>query len=222
MRKKTGLGTAALAGAAALATTAAAVTVTWTILQGGVKTSNNVGNVIFQNTTSGAVVTCTTSTATSQLVSGTKPSGTDLVTITNISFATPANPGSVCTGPAGLYVKVAPKNLPWKFQATSYDAASGVVRGKATGIALSLESSDGCQADLMAPGGAKGEVELAYTNSTGRVSVQAKTGTGTNLVVTKINPYCDPLMVDVGDGLKADLVHQVTGTSTNWPKVTSP
>jgi len=125
-----------------------------------------------KDTTTGNLLTCTSSSTSATLKKGTGLSGTALGSITKVSF-------SDCTGPLGVTFTYTSHGLPWKLNAVSYDSSTGVTTGTITGIDLTL-SGPSCSADVDGTGASKdnGKVDATYTNSTGVLKVLT---TGGNL-----------------------------------------
>ncbi|MGH3239989.1 MAG: hypothetical protein ACRDNL_06390 [Spirillospora sp.] len=216
------LNTLSLIGTAAVATVAAAATAGWTFLNGGTLVASSHTNLRFETVDSGAHLDCGYSRAKSTAMSGSELSGIDMVSIEEIEFSSPSNPdgSGLCSASAGYTGRVIPKGLPWKFQAGGFDAATGTVTGKVTGVSVSVEFSDYCQVDFTAPGGGPGEVYIRYKNSTGEILIDRSDGRGTNLVIEKTNGLCDPIAVRVGDRVMMSGGYEVEGVEK--PVVTSP
>ncbi|MCP2334821.1 hypothetical protein [Actinomadura rupiterrae] len=202
-----------LAATAVIAVTAAAAGATWTFLPGGNVTATNSGNLTAKDNATGVAATCSKATAVATAKSGSGMAPDDLVSLVSISFSSPGNPSSWCTGPAGIYVSISAQGLPWKFTAESYDATTRTAFGKMKGVIVSMVGTDGCHATFGAPGGGGGEIGLSYANGSGTLKVTSST-----LVATSVDANCDPTALNVGDPLG------VTATFTVSPRqtVTSP
>jgi hypothetical protein len=177
---------------------------TWTVKPGGsVKAAS--GAITLKDTKTGAVMTCKSSAASGTLKSGSGLAGTAIGSITALSFST-------CTGPAGLTLTAAPNALPWALNTLTYNA--GVTDGTVTGIDATL-SGAGCTAtvDGTAAGADNGQVNVSYTNSTGRMQLLASGG---NLTLDNVSGCAG--LINSGDA--ATLI----GTYTVTPKqlITSP
>jgi hypothetical protein len=130
---------------------------TWTVSPGGSVSASGSGQVKDKNT--GTVAKCTSIKMSGKLKSGSGLSGTGIGTITSGSF-------TGCTI-ATIAVNVAVQHLPWKLNAASYNATSGVTTGTISGIVL-VATAPGCSATLEgATSGSPGKVKVSYTNSTG-------------------------------------------------------
>jgi hypothetical protein len=185
--------------------TALALNATFSITPGGAITAK-AGVTKLKDTKTGSVLQCTSSTSSGTLKSGHGISGSSLGTITALSF-------SNCTGPLSLQFTVTNSGFPWKLTGASYNATTGVTTGHITGIKSTL-TGPSCSATV---GGATatstGSVKVTYTNSTGKLAVQAAGG---NLHVYNV-VGCSGL-INTGDPT------QFTGSYTVTPKqtITSP
>jgi hypothetical protein len=168
--------TATLAGASAIAlslalgvTAASATTaVTWTVSPGGSITASGSGQV--KDTKTGTIAKCTSIKVTKATIKkGTGLKGAGLGTISASTF-------TGCTI-ATISVTVATANLPWKLNATSYNATTGVTTGTLTGVQLDA-SAPGCSATLEGTTATNGKIKVTYTNSSGVLKL---IGTGGNL-----------------------------------------
>ncbi len=164
-------GAAALAvGLTATPSFATAVT-TWTVSPGG--TISVSGSAQVKDTTTGTIAKCTSLKLGGTLKSGTGLSGAGVGSITSASF-------TGCTiGAIAVTVAIGPGSLPWKFNALSYNATSGVTTGSLQRIDLRA-SATGCTAALdgTALGANNGKTKFTYTNSTGKLKLL---GSGGNL-----------------------------------------
>lgn len=104
----------------------------------------------------------------------------------------PATSGCTVTG--GLQADVIPNSSPWGMYA--YSIGNGEARGFITGIYLTVEISDGCQANISRPAGGSGTLAARYSN-TGQLDFPSDPGT--DLVVTSVNALCDPALIKAGD-----------------------
>jgi hypothetical protein len=177
-----GAATAAMIGLSAAPAFAAT---TWTVSPGGAITAKS-GTTTLKDTTTGNSLTCKSSSTSATLKKGSGLSGTALGSITKATFST-------CTGPLELSFTVTTSHLPWKLNAVSYDATTGVTTGTITGIHAAL-SGPSCSAVVDGTGAAKdnGMVKGTYTNSTGKLKVLA---TGGNLHVYDVSG-CAGLIAD--------------------------
>src|ERR1700690_3787820 len=112
----------------------------WTISPGGAFSGALVGSWVLADTSSGASVTCTASSLSGNLLSGTVPG--PVVG----SVGPPVSLGG-CTGQGLAFtVTAVPGNFPWTLRAlTLTGPAPGVMHGTLTRIALTL-SGPGCSA----------------------------------------------------------------------------
>ena len=199
----TGVATAVAIGASA--GVALAVALTFTITPGGAITAT-AGTTTLKDTNTGSVLTCTSSTSSGTLKSGSGISGTNLGSITKLSF-------SNCTGPLGLTFTVANSGFPWTLSGTAYNATTGVTTGCINGIKSHL-SGPSCSADVAGTTATtKGKVKVTYTNSTHKLKVLP---TGGNLHVFNVSGCAG--LINSGDAT------QFSGTYTVTPsqKITSP
>lgn len=175
-----GSGAAALALGIGSATVFASTATTWTIKPGGSYTAKS-GKTTLTDTKTGAVLTCTSSTAAGKLKSGsmqTSPIGT----ATKNTF-------SNCTGPAGLTFSVTTSAFPWEVNATSY--SSGTAKGSITGIHAVLKGTNNtCKATVDGTGATKdnGMVKISHSNS---AATKLKIlGPGDNLHAYNVSTGC--------------------------------
>jgi hypothetical protein len=169
----TGAATAVTIGASA--GVALAVAITFTITPGGSITAS-AGKTTLTDKATGSVLTCTSSSSTGTLKSGRGISGSNLGSITKLTF-------SNCTGPLSLTFTVTNSAFPWTLSGTTYNATSGVTTGFINGIKSKL-SGPSCSANVGgATATAKGKVKVTYTNGTHKLKVL---GTGGNLHVWNV------------------------------------
>ena len=196
-------------GAAALAvalgaSTALAADATWSVSPGGSFSFSGSGQV--KDATTGTIAKCTSIKLSGTLKSGHGLSGSGLGSITTASF-------TGCTI-ATVAITVATHGLPWKENATSYNATTGVTTGNISGIDL-VATAPGCSATLdgTAAGANNGKTKITYTNSTGKIKLL---GSGGNLHSWGVSG-CFGLVAN-GD------VQQASGSGTVTPKqtITSP
>jgi hypothetical protein len=193
----TGAATAATIGVTA--GVALAVLITFTITPGGAITAT-AGTTTLTDTNTGSVLTCTSSTSSGTLHSGSGISGTSLGTISALSF-------SNCTGPLSLTFTVTNKNFPWNLSGTSYNAGLG--GGTTTGFISKIKSvlsGPSCSADV---GGttatSAGKVKVTYTNNTHKLKVLS---TGGNLHVWNVSGCAG--LINSGDATTFSGVYTVT------------
>ncbi len=159
----------------AMATTAA----TWTITPGGAVTGS-AGKTTLKDKNTGTVLTCTSSATAATLKKGsgqTNPIGK----ITSVTFTN-------CSGPGGLKFTAttsASPSHPWKLVASSYNASTGVTKGKITGVTASLSGS-GCSATVAGTSATStGTTNGDYSNKT-----HVLTASGGNLHVWNVSTGC--------------------------------
>ena len=199
----TGAATAVAIGASA--GVALAVAITFTISPGGAITAN-AGKTTLTDTNTHSVLTCASSSSKGTLKKGSGIAGSNLGSITSLSFAN-------CTGPLGLTFTVTNSAFPWTLSGTAFNAGTGVTTGFINGIKSHL-SGPSCSADVAgATATAKGKVKVTYTNSTGKLKVLP---TGGNLHVFNVSGCAS--LINSGDAT------QFVGTYTVTPsqKFTSP
>jgi len=164
----TGAATALVIGVSVGA--AVAVNATWTVKPGGTVTAT-AGTTTLTDTTTHNTLKCTSSKATTTLKKGSGLSGTGIGSITKLSF-------SGCTGPLGIAAVVTPNNLPYKLNATSFNATSGTTTGSITGIDTKIVGGP-CTVTVDGSGSTPnhtGKVKVTYTNSTHKLKVVASGG----------------------------------------------
>ena len=199
----TGGATALAVGASA--GVALAVAITFSISPGGAITAK-AGTTKLHDVNTNQNLQCTSSSSSGTLKKGHGISGTNLGSITKLSF-------SGCTGPLGLTFTVTNSGFPWTLHGTAFNATSGVTTGNITGIKSKLTGT-GCSATVGgATAGSAGKVKVTYTNSTHKLKVLA---TGGNLHVFNVNGCAG--LINNGDAT------QFTGTYVVSPaqKITSP
>jgi hypothetical protein len=183
MRKLTGsvlLTTAAVTltlGLSAPTSFATTAVKTWTVKPGG-SITGVAKNPKLTDTATGTVLTCTTLNAAGTAKAGSGLSGTNIASITSVTFKT-------CTGPLGLTFTVTTAHLPWELSAKSYNAATGVTRGIITGGHASLSGS-GCSAvvDGTSATADNGSIAGTYTNGTHKLKTLT---TGGNLHIYDVS-----------------------------------
>jgi hypothetical protein len=156
-------GIVAAVGAFSLISATSALATTYTITNGGSALSFKSGTTTLKDTTSGQTLTCTSSSSTADIASGSN-NGSPLGTVTALSFST-------CTGPLSISFTVSPSGLPYNLDATS---SSGGVTDGTMSVSASL-SGTLCTATV------SGTVDGTYTNSTHTLAV---TPDGNLLTVT--------------------------------------
>ncbi|MGH3239827.1 MAG: hypothetical protein ACRDNL_05565 [Spirillospora sp.] len=176
---------------------------TWTVSPGGAVSATAPAEI--RNTTRNWTISCTAT------FSGTAPAGAGQSPYGLISFAE----GSLttCTGPNDLTTTSTVVNLPWDFYADAHDAVQGRTSGTLNNLALTLDLSNGCRADVTAPDGAPGTIDAAYINAGGALTVS-----GAHMNVTFTNFRCTTDLVAQGDAIELAGVLPLTPAQT----ITSP
>ena len=200
------LGGGAAALALALGTTTAMasnIDATWSVSPGGNISFSGTGQV--KDASTGTVAKCTIK-MTGTLKKGHGLSGAGLGTIKTASFTS-------CTI-ATVAVTVTTHGLPWKLNASSFNATGGVTTGNISGIDL-VATAPGCSATLDGTGAGanNGKTKITYTNSTGKIKLL---GSGGNLHSYAVSGCFG--LVNNGDVQKAS----GSGTVTPKQKITSP
>jgi hypothetical protein len=167
---------AALGGPAALAT---AATNTWTVRPGGTITAK-AGKITLTNAAPAHPVTCVSAKGAGTLRSGSGLPGAGAGSLSAIRFPTCAYHASTTLE---IIFTVRPGGLPWQVNFSSYNAATGVVRGTLSHIALTVAAAStppGCRAIVGGTSATAGDGRVAfrYTASTGQLTVLT---TGGNL-----------------------------------------
>jgi hypothetical protein len=176
---------AALGAPAALG---AATATTWTVRPGGAITAT-AGKSRLTNAAPSHPVTCVSSAATGTLRSGSGLPGADAGSLSAVRFATC---DYVVSGTLLLGFTVRAAGLPWQVNFSSYNAATGVVRGTVSHIAIVVAEESkpaGCRAvvDGTSPTADDGQVAFRYADSTGKLTVLT---TGGNLHYYDVSPRC--------------------------------
>ncbi|WUI01104.1 hypothetical protein OHR68_04595 [Spirillospora sp. NBC_00431] len=176
---------------------------TWTVSPGGAVSATAPAEI--RNTTKNWTIGCTAT------FSGTAPAGAGHSPYGLISF----DQGSLtaCAGPNALTTTSTVVNLPWDFYAGSYDAVQGRTSGTLNNLALTLDVSNGCRADVSAPDGAPGTTDAAYANAGGTLTLS-----GAHMKVTFTNYRCTTDLVAPGDQIELAAVLPLTPAQT----ITSP
>jgi hypothetical protein len=175
---------------------------TWTVNPGGNVSAS--GSAQVKDASTGTVAKCTSLKLSGKLKKGSGLSGTGIGSITAGSF-------TGCSI-SGISVTVATQHLPWKLNAVSYNASTGVTTGNISGIIL-VATAPGCSATLEgATSGSPGKTSVSYNNNTGVLKL---TGGG-NLHSWMVSGCLG--LVNNGD------VQKASGSTTVTPKqtITSP
>jgi hypothetical protein len=186
--------------AAALAAAPALATITWTIQPGGAMTAAS-GTVAVKDTKTGTVITCVSSTGSGTLRSGSGLSGADAGSLSAVSFVH-------CSAPGGPNDFLQAGGLPWHVNLSSYNAATGVVRGTIGKIHIALSQTASCTAmiDGTSVTARDGRVTFRYTDSTGRLTVLT---TGSNLHIYDVSQGCLGVFKD-GDPITLSTTYAVS------------
>ena len=196
------------AAAAVLGLTAAGAATTWTVRPGGAVTVTS-GQVVIRDATTGSLVTCPSATTKATLKSGTGLPGTGIGSILSVTLAT-------CTGPLGITFTMKLNHLPYRLDATSYNASAGATTGKITGIHGNF-TGPSCSYVLDGTGASmdNGTISVSYVNGSHKLKFLASGG---NLHVYKL----------VGCGFLGGIhnndhmTFSATGTMTPAQTITSP
>lgn len=196
---------AAAAALFGLAAAPAAAVTSWTVSGGGSFSASSTDVVVIDSST-GVQWKCDVTLFGSTEPNGTYPDGHGLFVITGVTWT--------CTGPFGIVVTVTARNLPWTYDATGYDSATGVVTGALDGVEASISGS-GCSADFA--GGTPGSpatLDARYADNTKTLSL---TGGG-DLHVWNASGSClglfnsgDPVSV-TGDFVFSGVQPAITGS----------
>jgi hypothetical protein len=145
---------------------------TWTVSPGGTFTGS-ADTSLFQDTTTGATVTCTSANMTGALKSGSGLVGKALGKISSLTF-------SKCSV-AGLGFSLSSGTVDWLLNAVSYNATSNSTSGTIIGVRFTLSGAN-CSAVVTGTSATatNGTVKIRYTNKTGRLKILT---TGGNLQV---------------------------------------
>ena len=176
---------AALASALGLVGSASAAG-TWTVsgFPPSGTTSGTSTNSVLADTNTGTQLKCTTTTITVTGMNGTFSSGTGLIHITAVTW-------SGCSGPLGITFTVTAQNLPWNFNAVSYNAMMGITSGTLTGVEAHI-SGVGCTADIRGTTSTTpATLNATYTNSSHKLSALSS---GTDLHVYNVSGSCAGLL----------------------------
>jgi hypothetical protein len=140
----------------------------WSITPGGQIKAALLGIMYIEDLTTNNFLSCTSSSATATLKSGSALAGAGAGSITAISF-------SNCTGPLDFAYTLTPSHLPWALNLVSY--SSGVTTATITGIHAHLLGPS-CTAVLDGTSGTAddGALRVSYTNSTGKLKLLASGG----------------------------------------------
>jgi hypothetical protein len=145
---------------------------TWTVSPGGTFTGS-AGTSLFQDTATGATVTCKSASLTGALKSGSGLAGKGLGKVTSLTF-------SKCSLD-GVGYSLSSGTVDWSLNAVSYNATSNSTSGTIIGVRFTLSGAN-CSAVVSGTSGTAkdGTVKFRYTNKTGRLDILT---TGGNLQV---------------------------------------
>jgi hypothetical protein len=191
-----------LAGTATQASSAtqarAAESAAWTVTPGGAAVANS-GVIEVTDTTTNRAGVCSSSQVHGTVKAGSGLSGTGIGSVTATLFR-------ACAGPARVPFTVTGSGLPWQISFTSYDRATGVVRGTVSHIRV-IVTGKFCSAVVNGTSSTTGDgvVSATYTDSTGVLKFRA---TGGNLHFWDVKG-CAPLLNN-GDPAAFTAVYTVT------------
>jgi hypothetical protein len=200
-------GSAAVLAAALAAPTAlaGATAKTWTIQPGGAVHAQS-GKLVVKDATTGTVLACRSLagfplTARGSLKSGSGLPGSRAGSLSAASFGH-------CAGPAGPIFTLQAGGLPWHVNLSSYNAATGVVRGTISHLQIITGSGVGCTFVIDGTGASAhdGQVAFSYSDSTGQLTVLT---TGGNLHIYDVTSGCLGL-VHSGDPAALGVTYTVT------------
>jgi hypothetical protein len=161
---------AVLAASTSLYPRSALAATTWTVSPGGHITATS-GAVVLTDTRTGASVSCSASSLTGSLNSGSGLPGTGIGSISAFSL-------SSCTGPGGQAFTATSSSLPWQLNALTYNGSQaharsvGVTTGEIVGGRISLASL----ACHILWWGQPSILMFQYSNSTARLTTLASSG----------------------------------------------
>jgi hypothetical protein len=202
--KATAVAATALAAVVGFGTTQASAAGTWTVSGGGSFTAKATTPTL-KDTTTGATLSCTSSSAAGSAPNGTGLSGTPIATISSVSWVS-------CTGPLGISFSVTAKNLPWSLNATSYNASTGTTTGSLTGVEASI-SGTLCSASFAGTSATSpATLTGTYVNSTHTLTIS-----GGNLHAWGVSGCLG--LINNGDAASYSAAYVVTPSTL---KITSP
>lgn len=201
---------AALAAAIGLspALAAAAAAPTWTIKPGGTITGTAPSAVV-TDTTNGNKLSCTGSSLTESLKTGSKLPGAKAGSLTKFSL-------TKC-GADGIFIGILAKHTPWSVSLSSYNAATGVTTITLTGIHLAIsQKALGCTAvvDGTSATADNGTIKMSYSNKTHNLTTFKTEG---NLRLYNVSSNCLGV-VNTGDKVSLTATYEVSPAQT----ITSP
>ncbi|WP_327092815.1 hypothetical protein OIE66_19900 [Nonomuraea sp. NBC_01738] len=164
---------------------------TWTIPMSGL--AGGTGYLNAQHAQAGWYVGCDAVGTKVRAHRGKGVSGAGVIDITSVTFGSTAS-AATCPGPFGLTMEITADTLPMKFDALAFDARTGTVAGRVSGIKATVESSDGCVLTV------SGQADATYSNSDGAIVLDDRD----HLRVTAASAPCASGAVQVGDTIMVD------------------
>lgn len=177
---------------------------TWTIRPGGA-IAGRAHAATLRDTTTGASLTCTSSTLKGKLASGRRRSGHDAGTVTAFRLSGCSIEGTVA--------KIAPAHLPWHLSLVSYKSAKGVTTATLTGIHLALSDPTAhCSAkvDGTAANAHDGKITVTYANKTGKLTTLTTHG---NLHLYDASTACEGVIAN-GNAMAISTTYKVSRKQT--------
>jgi hypothetical protein len=156
---------------AVLGVTTAPAAATWTVRPGGpVSLTLTSGRLDVRDTSTGTVLSCTSSHLSGTLKHGGRLSGTGIGSVA-------AGRLTQCNGPLALPFTLTATDLPWQVNLTSDNATTGVVTGNLSHLQLKLAGMD-CRAVIDGVSGtaSDGIVRFTYAASTATLTVLPNRG----------------------------------------------
>jgi hypothetical protein len=135
----------------------------WTVSPGGTFTGS-AGTSLFQDTSTGATLTCKSASLTGALKSGSGLAGKALGKITSLTF-------SKCSVD-GVAFSLSSGTVDWSLNAVSYNATSNSTSGTIIGLRFTLSGAN-CNAVVSGTSGTakNGTVKIRYINKTGQLKI---------------------------------------------------
>ncbi|WP_433359057.1 hypothetical protein [Streptosporangium sp. CA-115845] len=201
LARKTALRATVLGGVMALTLSSAPVSLatqaqalTWTVPMSGI--ASGAGHLNATHVQAGWSVSCNTVEAKVRAHRGTGMTGDGVIAITGVMFG---SADALCAGPLGLKMEVTVDTLPLKFDATAFDARTGMVAGRVSGITVTVESSNGCVLTIAGPNGKPGQADASYSNPDGTIVIDDRG----HLRVTAQSSSCNA-GIQIGDSIVVD------------------
>jgi hypothetical protein len=159
-----------LAAAPSLATTTPS---TWTVSPGGKWTGRGSGDFVLADRSTHKKLVCTQTHAAGEFKSGSGLPGTDIGTVSALTFAS-------CKLPNGASFTVTAGDLPWHLNAVKYSSSvkGGTTTGTVTGIHAKISASS-CSATIDGTSATAGDGStlMHYHNSLKKLKVEAQSST---------------------------------------------